>query len=450
MIALTLIASLGCAVAAQLTAPRSAYAQEGEEAETAPFRVGFYDVSKSEKLSAKPKERLTDLLTRADGVTLDEGAFATAAKEVGLDLEELRTGDGRDANRQKIGEAVRAAGLDMVVLIDVYKKGKTLQVLALGADGEKIHESKSSLKRRSDVTESQAKEILKDVFEAAIPVIMAQREADAERLEQERLAREQEERELQAQQAAAADQESAVDVVEDEARDNLGPLRGGITLGLGGFAGLRGFVLALPAEEISSSNGLVGAGGKLRALKALSGGKMHVGLDADLAWAPFSSIDQQTKTTLPGDFVRGGGVLKFAYALANSFALGVHAGADAFSFTLEPNRQYTGHRYIWARTGLDILIVPTPDFFLEIHGSALPLLSVSTSQGAYGEADGGLGFEAGATTGLHFTDTFGLMLDYRYTAVNVDYTNSPLLPDADAIASSDGMHSGLVALSLSF
>lgn len=429
----------------------AAYAQDDEQ-EEAPYQIGVLDVSKKTSLSKKPKAKIVDLLARANGVSVDVDTFAVAAEDVGLDITELRSSDGREANKDKVAKTLKRAKLDVLLIIDVYKKGKSLQVLMLGGDGEEIYESKNTLRKKSTLKEEQAKGILKDAFTNAVPAIQAQREAEVEREAEE--AQRQKEEEEAARKAAASKGDSKDDDDDDTFDDEKpssgeGPLDGGITLGIGPFFGLRGLVFQTGNIEIENANPLVGGGTKLLAFKSLGGGKMHVGLDADLAWAPFGSKSTDAtgqEVSLSGNYVRGGGVLKFAYALADMFALGLHAGADVFSFTLDPNDLYTGHRYIWARAGLDILLIPTPDFHLGLHASALPVLSVVTADGAYGEAQSTVGLEAGATLGVDLSDMFGVLVDYRYTSVNVDY----LTAQDTTNTSADGMHSGMLMLSISF
>ncbi len=442
-----------------LVDPAPVYAQDDEEdVEEAPYQIGVLDVSKKPALSKRPKAQIVDLLDRANGVSVDVDTFSVAAESIGLDVKELRSSDGREANKEKIAEALGKAKLDVLLIIDVYKKGKTLQVLMLGGDGSEIYESKNSLRKKSKISEDQAKGILKDAFAEAVPVIQAQREAERERIAEEKRRKEEEEEARREAEANKGDGDGDGgdgdgDGGGQEKVAGDGPFDGSITLGIGPFFGLRGLVFKTGNVEIVNANPLVGGGAKLRVFKGLGGGKMQVGLDADVSWAPFGSKTTDAagqEVSLAGNFVRGGGTIQFAYALADIFALGLHVGADSLSFTLDPNDLYTGHRYIWARTGLNILLMPTPDFFLDIHGSALPVLAVDTAGGAYGEATSSLGIEAGATLGVTLTDTFGVLVDYRYTSVNVDYENPPAPREGTVNSSEDGMHSGLLMLSLSF
>lgn len=441
-------------------AASEAHAQE-ESAQQAPFKIGVLNVSKDDDNSEEPTARVIDLLSRANGVEVDASGFLEAAEAEGLSQSILRTGDGRDGNRDKIGAAVRNAGLDVVILIDVYKKGRTMQLLMLGNQGQAIHESKTSLSKRGALSEDQGKELLRAAFEEGLPAIQQQREEDAER-------RKKEEEEKAAANAAKqgdggtddfGDDEDGFGDEEDEGEEKdedvalTGPLPGELSLSLGGFFGLRGMVFQTGNIEIENTNPLIGASGRLRAFKGLSGGKMHVGLDADVSWAPFGSraVENGTEVSLKGTFIRGGGVGKFAYALADILALGAHAGADVYSFTIESNADYTGHRYIWARAGVDILLLPTRDFMLGIHGSALPILKTDTSGGAYGEADSGFGFEAGATLKIDLTDSLGVLANYRYTSINIpSYSGSPFYTADTVIKSQDAMHSGSVNLSILF
>ena len=451
------------APATMLTQVTEAHAQDEEQK---PFKIGVLDVSKSSSESKAPVARIKDLLERANGVELDETSFQEAAKSVGLTEEELRSGDSRDEKRAEIGQAVKDAGLDVVILIDVYKKGKIVQVLMLGNEGQKIYESKNNLRKRSSLPEDKAKEILRDAFSEGVPAINKQREEEKQR--QEELARKKAEEEAAKQNEANAggDVDEFGDPIGggdeggdsadegDEDEEMAGPLGDEIVLSVGGFFGVRGMVFQIDNIEVENTNPLIGAGARLLLFKGLSGGKMHVGLDADIAWAPFGSrsLDEMgQEVTINGTFMRGGGAAKFAYALADTFALGVHAGADIYAATLDPNDLYTGHRYIWARVGADILLLPTDTFTLGIHGSALPVLKAETSGGAYGEGDSGFGFEAGATLGLKLSDSPGVLGTYRYTNINISsYSGSEFFTEDTTIKSQDAMHSGMLNLSILF
>lgn len=87
--------------------------------------------------------------------------------------------------------------------------------------------------------------------------------------------------------------------------------------------------------------------------------------------------------------------------LTDALDLDVGLGAMAQSFIVEPNLTYTGHRYIAAelRVGLDWVNRDSP-WTLGLDASALPVLSVNQSSGAYGDSSA-FGARAGAQVGYN-------------------------------------------------
>lgn len=87
--------------------------------------------------------------------------------------------------------------------------------------------------------------------------------------------------------------------------------------------------------------------------------------------------------------------------VSDALDLDVGLGAMSQSFIVEPNLSYTGHRYIAAelRVGLD-WAKPDGSWALGLDASALPVLSVNQSSGAYGESSA-FGARAGAQIGYN-------------------------------------------------
>ena len=235
--------------------------------------------------------------------------------------------------------------------------------------------------------------------------------------------------------------------------DGKGVLATTFQVGAGAFVGRRDFSLVTDTLDVDQYTPLIGTGAHLRFAVGLLEDAMQVGVDADFAYAPLSASYQPPSggetESLSGQYVRGGGIARAAYAFLPFVAIGAHVGADVVSTTTDPNATYTGHRYIWLRTGLELSIIPVESFRLTLRGSALPVLSALSSGDAYGVGDGGFGSELSVTGEAKLTARLGVRGEYRFTQVGVsDYSDAAQgQGDPDT---GDRIDTGLIALSLLF
>lgn len=434
--------------------PPRAHAQESgeEEAQNKPYRLDLLDVTASDRDSREITPRLTDLLDRAEGLSYQAGAFERALRANGLTPEDLRSGDDRDKHRAVIEESLDEANLEGLLLIDSYSGGRKLQVLGIGPEGSPVHEVKRKLRQRRRLRDAAAKQVLREVFAKLIPAIKARRAEIAERkrreAEERRRRQEAEEARQRAQTQAKAGASSGGEVSSTMERGSTGGGRLGSTLAVsaGAMAGQRTFRLESDSVLVDQQVPLLGGALELRAAKGLGEGHLQLGVDADLAWAPFGiAFDDPALGAgiLSGDFVRGGGALRVAWAPIDVLYLGARVGADVLSITMDPNTTYTGHRYIWGRGGAELGVMPIEALTIAAQASALPVLQAVTSGDAYGAGDSGLAFEFGGRADVALESGLVVRLSYRYTPLDLSY-------QADAATSSDRLHTGMLTAGWSF
>ncbi len=435
---------------AGMAAPAAAQQQEEQ-----PYRVDLIDVTRDRDDSRQIASTLRDLLSRASRLSYREGAFRQAAQERGLTRAKLRSGDGRDANREAIGESMRAANLDMMLLIDAYSNGRKLQLLVIGPEGDALYESKEQLSRRARISQKEATNRLREVLKAAVPKINEWREAEAERKRQAEAERRREaerSENIDVNIVDAFDEDADAGVSDSSEVDGpRGPLPSHVTAGAGAFLGFRQLQFNSPTVIIDQVTPLLGVAAGLNVAKGIMRDRLQLGLDVDFAYAPFTNdytgLDGSSQE-LASTFLRASGIARLAWAPASILYIAAIGGAETLSITIEPNPTYTGHRYIWGRIGGEIGLLPAKGFRIFGQGAALPALEAVTSGDAYGLSEGATGFDVGGGFDIELAESTSLRAHYRLTDIDLNYT--PPEGQSGERSSDDRLHSGMVAVTYAF
>lgn len=429
-----------------------------------PFTIDVVDVSPKDTSGVLPVVR--DLLGRAGGLDHQSGVFLQAND--GFDITVFETADARASNKKIIGKALRDGGIELLLVVNLYESGDELEIIMIGPDGAELDVSKHALSENSTLSEKEGMLALREALTSGIPAAQAYRENPPPI--------EDEPEEVASTDDAGDDDFGDDDFGDDDFGDDdfgdddgfgdsgfgeedtgwgdgKGVLPTKVAVGAGVFFGRRDFQLTTDALEINQFNPIVGTAAHFRFAYGLLEDAMQVGVDADFAYAPFGSAyvppGGGEQESLDANFVRGGGVARAAYAIWPFLAVGAHAGVDVLSITVDQNATYTGHRYIWARAGAEVSVIPVEGFVFTIEGNVLPVFSALTSGDAYGIGQGGLGSEFAFTADAKLTDRFSLRGQYRFTQIGVSEYNDATQGQGTP-SSGDRVDAGMLAVSVTF
>ncbi|MEM1346970.1 MAG: hypothetical protein AAGI01_00335 [Myxococcota bacterium] len=460
--------ALACTVLGALLWASPAHAQTDEEIEAsitvdtsaldalpkpdATIRVAYIDVTKKKASSKRVAPKIRAAIKELDGFEYaTNGEILKALSAAGIEKATLRTGDERVAQKGAIAQAMNKANLDALFLTDMLARGKEIQLIGLGNDGGEAIDQRRKLRKRGRVGAAGAEATVGSAAEAVVEQVRSARaaaiDAEEQRIEAERqrlIA------EAKAQRDASLARGRRAQGTSDF--DPGGLLTSELALAGGVLLGQRSFSLDRSFATLGHASALVGTSVQLRFARAVGEGKGRVSVDALFDYAPFTTLSPRPDfdgETLSSDFVRGGGTLRYTFALGGKLGLSIFGGGEVISLLIEENSVYTGHRYINALAGAGVYARPIDKLTVELEAGVLPSLSVVSSIDSE-EFDGGipLGIDGSLSAAFALTKSIDLALRYRLSVLN------PRHSDADAedgaVAARDLMHNGGVMARVAF
>lgn len=419
-------------------ASSSALAQDTSQA---PFRVDIVDVSKSKKKSAKAARVLEDRFENAEEFDLEVGSFMKGTPEHGVEELDLRTAKERAANREQIADAIQASGLDALVLIDAYDRGRKLQMIVLDPSGDNIHESRTRLKRAATLSDNEAQRLFRQALAEALPILSKRRaqrqQKRGRRAHTKHMAR-----------GRTTSTKSARQVKVRGLRSGRLVVDGGVHVGkrtLDSRSALQG------SMGLRQSAWLVGPSVRVAGGKALEHHKLHLGGDVDFAWAPFKlsyiEVGDAEPTTLGANFLRLDAIGRVTRGLHDQIALGLQLGVGFHRTSVDTNVFYNGNSYLWGRIGVELILSVMSGSSLTLTASALPVMNAKISDAGFGESERALGYELGAELRIGLTEELDFTARFRRSRVDVNYlsTASDTTP-----TTADTLNAGTVGLGYSF
>lgn len=418
----------------------------GEE----PLKLAF--INAAAKGGDSAHGTLNAFLKKSDDIdpTPQDDVWDYADKELGLEAKDFRSSSLREENREKFQAMMKELDLEAILVLDVFSKGRKLQLVTIGPSGKEIADVRRDIER-GRLEKDEAKSVLKETFAELVPNVVKFREdggwAAYEKPEPDE---EEEVSLLPEEEEDTSEEEEDVSIKDKVIKKHKGKypaLEPGARLQLGLLAGKRDLKMTSDSGfELTHGSPFVGFGGRVDFVFTKIGADAALGGSVLGGYAPFTTIFAENET-YPSQYARLGLELRYLKAFSETFLVNVFGGGEATSITINQNRNYTGHRYIMARLGAGILYEVGP-VLLELGGALLPVFSVNNSAGAYGEVQGlTLGFEPMAGLRFGLSEDISVSLRYSGEIFSAKYPE-PVLP-IQAAKSFDIIHTGLIAIGYS-
>lgn len=408
----------------------------------------------SEKGASKAHRKIKVVLDENENIEYkSDRAILSRLDDYALNQKILQKSTLRDKFRKRIKRMMAQEKLEGMFLVDVYGRGRKLQLIVIGPDGRQLDDFKMGV-RSGKPSSDQVIALLNDAFSVLGPEVLKARE-DAEPEEPE----EPEEPKPPKNDAPRENTDGQVSQGIDPKKGAEARVKKAVNISVGLFAGRRN----LEAVETNPENpnapfGLrhdspyVGVGGDLDAvILSLGDGEAALGLSLYGSYAQFTTIffqkDTNERLELSSTFSIAGGALKYIRSLSERFNFDAYAGAQLMSLTVDPNSNYTGNRYVSGRVGLGVGVQLSEDAKLHAHGGALPVFVADNSGGAFGDSPLSLGYEAGANFTFHLTQSFFLSAHYTFQFLQPDYPE-PMSPVVRPSSSTDVFHNGGLMIGL--
>lgn len=427
------------AVAFVLLLPATATAQD-------PLRLSFVNAAKTGGSSAH--ETISEFLDASDDIqTSPQSRVWDAAAEYDLGEKDFRSSRLRDDNAANFRRIMRELDLEAILILDVFSKGRKLQVVVIGPEGTEVADIRQDI-RRGRVSKSKAKEVLKDAFKALVPQVTAFRDKGGwDAIEEEPVEEEVADADLLPEEDASEEEETTDGDLKEKAvnqhRAKYGSLAPGYRLNVGVLVGRRGLLVEGTNDvNLQHESPFVGVGGRLTGIFS-NFGSSAIGFSVFGGYAPFTTVFDGSEE-IASEYGRLGLQLEYHNMLGTSYGIEVYGGAEAVSVTLERNERYTGNRYVSGRVGLNGVYIFDP-VRLFAGGAVLPVFATNNSDGAYGEASFHLAFEANVGLGFGITEHISATLGYTFQQFGPDYVEPQVLLQGPA-TSSDTMHTGMLTL----
>lgn len=426
-------------------------AQEGEQAQ-APLKMALINVAGKD--GRRAYDEFEEILRDSPDIKLTRGAkLEDKLDQYDLSESSLRKSSLRKKKRQQFAEMMRAENLEALLIVDVYNKGRTLQVVAIGPDGEQLTEVEEKITRGTP-SRKQAVGALRESFGALVPAVKAYREEAAKPKEETPI------EVVKGEGDGSAKGEEDLSLAEQAARRVRSEhgLEPGATASVGAFFGRRAMSVkegdAPDDFKLQHSSPFIGIGARIDGIFTTFGeGDSALGGNLYVAYAPFTTVFSTTSGQPPQElassFLRLGGELDYTKILTARLRLNVFGGVERVSLTIAQNSFYTGSTYLAGRVGAGVTFRFGPDAYLRAHGAALPTFSADNSGGAFGDSPLSWGFEGGALLRFHIVEDVYIQLQYAYQRFAPDFpTPSPAI--AVPTTSTDQLHTGSLQVGLAF
>ncbi|TXC75024.1 hypothetical protein FRC91_13090 [Bradymonadales bacterium TMQ1] len=419
-----------------------ATAQEQE-----PLRLGYINTAGNS--GERSYESIEDALEESTQIELlDEGDVLARAQATGLELATFRQSALREENRAAFARLMSEGNIEGLLIHDVFGGGNTLQVVVLGPRGEELADVRYSI-RRGRIDQDGVMQVLREVFSALVPEVLAYRDEQA--LERQRQLEEEEaaraaQTEAEVEPLAPEDDPRAAAVARH--RQQYGNLSPHLKVRAGLMVGQRMMRQSnAEAFEINHNTPLFGGGARVDAMVAIfDGGRAALEVGGYFDFAPYTS--QFADEALPGQYMRGGGQVRYVRGLGPSLKGRGLVGAELLSATLAPNALYTGHSYLSAQVGVGLGYAFGELAELNLAALFTPVISGTNSSGAYGE--GSFAPSASAQVGLvvRSFEPFLIGVDYTYQ-LHLREFPEPAIVDGP-VSSRDQFHTVLISAGYRF
>jgi hypothetical protein len=427
---------------AVIVAPAPVVAQD-----QAPLRLAIINVAGKD--GDRAYDEFEEILRDSPDILLTRGAkLEDKLDTYGLSEKSLRKRELREKNRKAFIEMMRAENLEAMLVIDVYNKGRKLQVVAIGPEGEELADVQENITRGTP-SRKQAVSTLKEAFGVLVPAVKTFREESAKPAEEP------------VEDVKAGDEDPDDDAViraqtaRVRAEQKLEP---GANVSVGAFFGRRAMNVqegdAPDDFKLQHSSPFIGVGARVDGIfSTFSDGDSALGGNVFVAYAPFTTVfstqSGQPPQELSSSYLRIGGELEFTQILSARIRLNVFAGIDRVALTIAQNSFYTGSTYLAGRGGVGVVFRFGPDAYLRAHANALPVFSADNSGGAFGESPFSVGFEGGALLRFNIINDVFIQLQYAYQRFAPEFP-TPSASIAVPTTSTDQMHTGSLQVGLGF
>jgi hypothetical protein len=395
-------------------------------AEDDPLRMGLLEVSKKENTRAYRTFRgVVESAKNVDIVSSSE--LLGEADAVGLTAAILRSSRKRVERREQIQEWMEGLGLEALILVDVFSRGRKFQAVVFGPDGQPIVDVRRKIKRWK-LPKSKAKALLRDVFRQLVPAV---RESRAARLAAEA--------DSESDNSDNSNEDSMVfdeaDLDEEEASDETDDASLNYLVDVGLLAGSRSLLTSSQdGLQIAHDTPLLGAAisGEV-VLPRLLGDATTLTVNVGLDVAPFATIFEGT-FQYASLFLRYGAGVRGDYALTDTLSAGLCLGVSVLQLTIDANPVYTGSRYMHGRIG-GRLGYAANDLSVAAHVVGLPVFETVDSNGVYGAPGFYFGVELGGEVRYQITSMFFFRAVYSLNHFGPSYAER-----SDPVTSSDTLH----------
>lgn len=445
-----------------------------------PMRMAV--INASERGGEQPRTQIVDILYGNEAIELIESEdIRRDMEDFGVNEKVLRKQELREKFRSRLMRMVQAKRIEGLLIIDVYNKGRTLQVVVIGPEGEELQDVRRSIKR-GQLESDTAIDVLQEIFPVLGPEVLAFRERQALTSAQNDPAKTPTETDPDTADPDNGAQVTDSDVADGNAEDKKdGYFARGIDIGAGYYFGDRVFFL----EEVDNNSPdfldhktpMSGVGIQLDAT-ALTFGKQQsssLALRGSFAIGFFrttskvvNSAGNESVAKYQSESFDLKGELLFRKMLGSRFHLGVFGGVQNLVINISQtslpdeetgqtynNSRYTGTGYLAARAGLEGGFRFTNSILASVNAGALPLLSANVSQ-ALGESETSVGFFGGGRLKLNFTRNIFAQASYVFSFFRPIFPEPPGMAAGGTInidsraEGTDYVHNFQAVLGLSF
>lgn len=360
----------------------------------APIRIGL--ISTGGKKGAKAFATIEKTLKKQTNVLLlDPDALKTRAKQLDFELDDLRKADNRIAKQQEIKSLMGEFNLELLLILDVFGKGKrtqaqlvTLDFEALQMGDERANASRGRLKTKD------AEQMVTTSINNMVPTLQDHRART----------RDLEERIRYEKEAAKNAPPPPVPLAYKEEDKGSDPIKGSTELGESEvFRATALFLVGRDSTSIADSIGnKIQYNANYIGAALLLGGRflhftdsIHLGASLFGGYAPFKTVDSaNSKQSSYKAFAQL--QLEPTFDIGSYVRLVVLVGGDfaMMHINSSPQLDYLGATFIGARAGVEAQFIPMQELTIRVGGAFVPTFKNTITNGTYGNPSMVYGGEA--------------------------------------------------------